>query len=716
MRLTFLFLLLSCFTRGSFGQENPLYQPNWSSLDSRPIPEWWLDAKFGVFIHWGVYSVPAYAPVGHYAEWYQHALETNAYEGKVRDFHQKAFGNRSYYDLAKDFRAPLFDAEEWASLLAKSGARYAVLTAKHHDGFCLWPSAEADRTWGFPWNAGSIGPERDIVGELFAALRQTSVKPGAYFSLYEWFNPLWKQDRNRYAYEHALPQLHDLITRYQPWVLWADGDWEAPPEVWRSQEFLAWLYNQSPVREYVVTNDRWGSHTRFAHGGFYTPEYQPELAFDHPWEESRGIGFSYGYNRAERATDYSSTQALILQLIDRVAQGGNFLLDIGPDAYGKIPPIMEERLLQIGQWLAVNGEAIYGTRRWRIPFQWSVGERGYRRETDKKDLILKQTLSPDPGFAVKELFYTYNPKTNALYILLPRYPADGRVLVRDVQLPYNADVTLLGTKSRLRVESSGNNTVIQLPPYDPGAFSAPYAFAIKVANYGAFVGPPEIRVQYDSLSVRPVVSLSCAAPEAVLYYTTDGSVPTERSLRYEKPFTLEGSALVRVRAFRTGLLPSREDSLFVHVPPFMPSLSMYRQPQRGLVAELVQPPEYTMQGLSYGSIQKRAVVSGFDLDPACRQGKCGMVWKGYFYAPQTQGYEFFLASDDGSRLDIDNLTIVDNDGDHSLRERRGVAFLQQGWHQWRLLYFNSGGEAALQVSYAPIGRPREPIPAQSLGH
>lgn len=716
MRNGLLTALLILSASCGFAQDQTTYEPSWTSLDSRPVPEWWLDAKFGIFVHWGVYSVPAYAPVGHYAEWYQYALQTNAHEGKVRDFHEKNFDKRSYYDLAQDFRATLFDPAEWASLFERSGARYVVLTAKHHDGFCLWPSAEADRTWGFPWNAASIGPRRDLVGELFEALRKTSVKPGLYYSLYEWFNPLWKQDRNRYAFEHALPQLHDLVTRYQPWVLWADGDWEETPETWRSAQFLAWLYNQSPVRDRIATNDRWGSGTHFQHGGFYTPEYQPELAFEHPWEESRGMGYSYGYNRAENAADYNSVQALILHLIDKVARGGNFLLDVGPDAYGKIPPIMQERLLEIGRWLAINGEAIYGSRRWRVPYQWSAGSLNYKHDPAKGDLILKQTLNPDPGYAAKELFYTYNPKTNSLYILLPRYPSDGRVVLRDVQLPYGADVTLLGSKSRPRIELSGSNTILNLPLYDPNAFAAPYAFVLKVANYGAFVGPVSIRVQYDSTSVRPVISLSCATPSAAIHYTTDGSAPTELSPRYERPFTLEESALVRARAFLYGQQPSREDSLRVRVPAFMPALSMYRQPQRGLVAEVVQPPEYTVSGLLYGSILKRGVLDGFELDPSCQQGKCGMIWKGYFYAPQTRGYEFFLESDDGSRLDIDNLTIVDNDGDHALRERSGVAYLQQGWHQLRLLYFNSGGQAALRVAYAPLGRSRAPIPTQQLGH
>ncbi|MCS6927983.1 MAG: alpha-L-fucosidase [Saprospiraceae bacterium] len=716
MRTCLLLLLLAFLPFKGVTQEQPTYTADWNSLDRRPIPEWWLDAKFGVLISWGVFAVPAFAPTGHPAEWYQHALETNAHEGKVREFHEKNFDRRSYYDLANDFRATLFDPDEWASIIQRSGARYAVLTAKHPDGFCLWPSAEANRTWGMPWNAASIGPRRDVVGEFFEALRKTPVKPGLYYSLYEWFNPVWKQDRNRYAYEHALPQLHELIARYQPWILWADGDGDASPDIWRAQAFLAWLYNQSPVREFIVTNDRWGAGTRLRHGGFYTPAYSPEAGFEHPWEENRSIAYSHGYNRAENALDYSSTQALVLHLIDCVARGGNLMLGIGPDGYGKIPPLVQERLIEMGRWLAINGEAIYGTRRWRTPYQWSAGSLEYKHDRSKGDLILKQTLNPDPGYAVKEVFYTYNPKTNSLYALLPRYPSDGRIILRDIQLPYGADVTLLGSKSRPRIELSGNNTILNLPPYDPTVFAAPYAFVIKIANYGAFVEPPEIRVNYDSLSVKPRISLLSTTPDAVLHYTIDGRAPTELSPRYEGPFSLEESALVRVRAFKQGFLPSREDSARVRVPTFMPSLSMSRQPQRGIVVELVSPSEYTVAALQQGRVLKRLVTSNIELDPSCQQGPCALVWKGYFYVPHTRGYEFFLASDDGSRLDIDNLTIVANDGEHSTRERKGVAFLQQGWHQLRLFYFNSGGEAVLRVSFAPIGRTPTPLPPEALGY
>ena len=284
-----------------------------------------------------------------------------------------------------------------------------------------------------------------------------------------------------------MPQLNDLILKYQPDVLWTDGDWDATAEEWQSKPFLAWLYNDSPVKDRIVTNDRWGSGIRFNHGGIYTPEYQPDMDFeDHDWEESRGMGYSYGYNRAEDAWDYNSSQTLILHLIDKVSRGGNFLLDIGPDAYGQIPPIMQERLQDIGQWMALNGEAIYNTRRWRQASQWSAGKRDYKGELvdgwkTAGDVLLKQTLEPDPGFAVKEVFFTQSPKTRALYAILPQYPADRKIILRNLTLPNSTEVMLLSTKDKLKWENTSGNTVtINLPEFSPSRMKSPEAFVIRI--------------------------------------------------------------------------------------------------------------------------------------------------------------------------------------------------------------------------------------------
>src|SRR5206468_5393678 len=204
--------------------------------------------------------------------------------------------------------------------------------------------------------------------------RRKGLHMGIYYSLYEWYNPLYLSDRKRYVTEHMFPQFKDVVTHAKPSIIFSDGEWDMTSDEWRSPELLAWLFNESPVRDEVVIDDRWGKDTRHKHGGYYTTEYTSGMqGASHPWEESRGMGYSYGYNRMERVTDYHTDRELLMMLIDIVARGGNLLLDIGPTADGRIPTIMEERLIQIGDWLRPNGEAFYGTHSRGTTRQWSQG-------------------------------------------------------------------------------------------------------------------------------------------------------------------------------------------------------------------------------------------------------------------------------------------------------------------------------------------------------
>ena len=217
-------------------------------------------------------------------------------------FHKKNFGETfEYKDFAPRFKTELFDANQWADILYRSGAKYVVPTSKHHDGYAIWPSTEASRTWGRPWNSAEVGPHRDLLGELTEAVRKKEgMRIGFYYSLYEWFNPLWLKDRKRYVAEHMHPQFKDVVSRYRPSIIFADGEWDMPSSDWKSEELLAWLFNESPCKDEVVVNDRWGKECRHHHGGYYTTEYGAGMRDDaHAWEESRGMGFSYGYNRME---------------------------------------------------------------------------------------------------------------------------------------------------------------------------------------------------------------------------------------------------------------------------------------------------------------------------------------------------------------------------------------------------------------------------------
>jgi len=451
------------------------YQPNWDSLDRRPTPSWFSDAKFGIFIHWGVYSVPAYAPVlpGKlaYAEWYWHAITEGRKSGAGPvdagswEYHQRVYGPEfPYQNFAPSFRAELFDPEHWADVFQRSGARYVVLTSKHHEGFALWPSREASATWGRPWNSVETGPHRDLAGDLAAAVRAAGLKMGFYYSLYEWYNPLWLSDKPRYVREHMTPQFKDLVMRYQPALIFGDGEWDLSSAQWHTPELLAWLYNESPARDDVVVNDRWGKETRHKHGGYWTTEYTPGLSgMDHPWEENRGMGFSFGYNRAERLEHYHTGRELVLILVDLVSRGGNLLLDIGPAADGTIPVIMEERLLQIGDWLKVNGEAIYATGPWKITRQWSAGEVpkiSYSREFNANYDVTKLTEKSAPGKASIEAFFT--AKGNDVYAILPHWPG-SKFTIKDYDAAGLRSVKLLGTSADVRWKALGGSVTIELP-------------------------------------------------------------------------------------------------------------------------------------------------------------------------------------------------------------------------------------------------------------
>jgi alpha-L-fucosidase len=467
------------------------YLPTWESLDKRPTPAWFTEARFGIFIHWGVYSVPAYAPVipGKlaYAEWYWNAMTegknpgANPIQTGTWAYHQKVYGaGYPYQDFAPQFKAQLFDPGHWADVLASSGAKYVVLTSKHHEGFALWPSKEASATWGRPWNAMEIGPRRDVLGELTDAVRQKGLRMGYYYSLYEWYNPVWLTDKPRYIREHMFPQFKDLVTRYKPAIIFSDGEWDLPSAEWHTPELLAWLFNDSPVKDEVVINDRWGKDTRHKHGGYWTTEYTPGMSgMDHPWEEDRGIGVSFGYNRAERLEDYHTGRELVLMLADLVSRGGNLLLDIGPAADGTIPVVMEERLLQIGSWLKVNGEAIYGAKPWKVTRQWSPGEVPkveYNKEYSAAYDVTKLASKPAPGKAGIEAFFT--AKGNDVFAILPRWPG-RRFHLKDVTGAKS--VTLLGFPAPLKYKPADGGVSVELPELPEDLRQQP-AWVLKVSR------------------------------------------------------------------------------------------------------------------------------------------------------------------------------------------------------------------------------------------
>ncbi|KAH8301141.1 hypothetical protein KR018_003514 [Drosophila ironensis] len=415
------------------------YAPNWASLDQRPLPRWYDEAKVGIFLHYGVYSVPAFGSEWFWTNWIN--LRNPDYIQFMQRNYKPDF---TYQQFAEQFTAELFNATQWALLFRDSGARYflilyifallslslpigyryVVLTSKHHDGFTLWPSKSS-----FGWNSVDVGPKR----ELAAAVRkETNLKFGLYYSLFEWFNRLWIDDKlhllmqQHFVDRKIRPEQMELVEKYLPEVIWSDGDWEAPAKYWRSEEFIAWLYNDSPVRDTVVTNDRWGFGTACLHGDFYNcaDRFNPGVLQAHKWENAFTLDrTSWGQRFDVRLSDFMTSKEVVREIVTTVSCNGNVLINVGPTKYGTILPIFEERLRDMGRWLKVNGEGIYGSKPWI-----------YQNDTVTPNIwYTRRQQTPDGSVTVYAFVLEYPYDTNELVI----YP-----LGRDVKIFEN--VMLIG--------------------------------------------------------------------------------------------------------------------------------------------------------------------------------------------------------------------------------------------------------------------------------
>ena len=365
------------------------YEPTWDSLETHAVPAWYHDAKLGIFIHWGVYSVPAYADPESdhaYAEWYPYYMYQPG--SATQRYHHSTYGDDvEYVDFIDDWQATQWDPDRWASFFADVGARYVVMTAEHHDGFPLWP------THYTRYNAGEMGPERDIVGEVSRAVRDHGLRfAGSYHANLNYYQPGFEGPFGHPAYHGSTafddtdprPEYVDfmnakhreLIRRYQPDLLWFDTP-QADAEQLRAKELIAEYYTVAETwGKEVLVNDRASTdHDSLAgleqgdvggfRGDFATPEY---AAFDEiqpfKWEACRGIGNSFGYNAQEGPEHHLTGEALVHRLVDIVSKNGNLLINVGPTADGTIPDLQRQPLVGLGSWLQTNGNAIFGTRPW----------------------------------------------------------------------------------------------------------------------------------------------------------------------------------------------------------------------------------------------------------------------------------------------------------------------------------------------------------------
>ncbi|CAG9126963.1 unnamed protein product [Plutella xylostella] len=448
--------------------ETGRYQPNWESLDKRPLPEWYDKAKIGIFLHWGVFSVPSYGSEWFWSNWHGN---NSIHVDFMKKNYRPGF---TYQEFAPMLTAEFFNPDEWAKLFQRAGAKYVVLTSKHHEGFTMFPSKKS-----FSWNSVEVGPHRDIVGELGKAVKDHGLVFGVYHSLFEWFNPIYLKDKYElfatrdYPTTKLWPDLKQLINDYEPSVLWSDGDWEALDSYWNSTDFLAWLYNDSPVKDRIVVNDRWGIGIPCHHGDFYNCQdrYNPGKLQNHKWENAFTLDSkSWGWRRDLQLRDLMTLDDLIKEVVSTVSCGGNALINVGPTKEGTIAPIFQERLLSFGKWLRVNGEAIYESSPWQ-------------HQNDSRNTNVWYTCRKTSYDGLRP---TSKPlktdKVSATYAIFLKWPANNVLQVKDLT-PYlhsgNFAVGMLGKAGEtLNWTISNGLTYITLP--DKATVRTEHAWALRI--------------------------------------------------------------------------------------------------------------------------------------------------------------------------------------------------------------------------------------------
>ncbi|MCI0696739.1 alpha-L-fucosidase [candidate division KSB1 bacterium] len=673
----FLLIILSLsIAKFAFGQpETP------AEHDARM--QWWREARFGLFIHWGLYAIPAGEWNGkmNYGEWIRTSAQIPLEE---------------YDKFLQQFNPTKFNAEEWVRLAKEAGMKYIVITSKHHDGFCLFDSKHTD------FDVMSTPFKRDIMKELSEACRRASLKMCWYHSIMDWHHPdylprrEWEQSRStagadfdRYV-RHMKAQLQELLTNYgKIGVLWFDGEWES---TWNPQYGCDLYEYVRRLQSDVIINNRVGAgragmegfakEGEFA-GDFGTPEQQipPTGLPGVDWETCMTMNDHWGYNKRDQ--NWKSTKALIQMLADIASKGGNFLLNVGPTAEGLFPPASIERLREIGQWMKVNGEAVDATH--ASPFR----KLDWGRCTQK-------AVGND----------------TRLYLHVFNWPADGKLNVSGI-FNQAGQAYLLADRQRnlLPVNREEDALVVSLPGQAPDSCNS--VVVLDIAGKPDINDPPKIVSEFDVFVETVEVAIVSDRDNAEIRYTLDGSVPSASSALVKGTIRLTETTVVSTRSFRNGKAVSdTAQAKFTKVKP--------RSAEK--VDKLKQGVKYAYYEGDWDRLPdfktlkpvKEGILRNFDFSPRQEVERFGFEYAGFFRVPETGVYAFFTDSDDGSRLYIGDTLVVDNDGLHAMHEERGVIALAAGLHPIRVTFFEKSGGDDLKVYYKSLKQEKQPIPEAML--
>ncbi len=644
--------------------------------------DWWREARFGLFVHWGLYAIPAgkWGGSTDHAEWILTTAEIPVLE---------------YQRFTKEFDPSAFDADRWVSLAKDAGMRYVVITTKHHDGFCLFDSELTD------YDVMSTPFRRDVMKELAEACARQGLRICWYHSIMDWHHPdylprrAWEDrsaqgaDFARYQ-EYLFGQVRELLTNYGPiGVMWFDGEWES---TWQHEDGVQLYEHVRALQPGVIVNNRvdkgragmagmtLGSEFR---GDFGTPEQEiPATGLPGvDWETCMTMNRNWGYNAADK--DFKSTADLVRKLIDVASKGGNFLLNVGPTSRGEFPPECVERLRAIGEWMKVHGDAIYGTQ-----------------------------ASPFEGLAFGRCTKKRAGENSTLFLHVFEWPADGRLVVPGLGSEVLSARSLTSGGGELGFERAGPDVVVRVPPAAPNPIAT--VVALEVRGEPIVYETPRILADAHMLVKELPLELAVNSKELEIRYTLDGSDPTAGSSLYGGPFRISATTTVRARSFHEGRAVSgAAERRFVRVEP-LPAVGALGQ-AAGLCVETFEGDWDELPDMLELDPLGSETVAQVGL-PRARRGEEHFALRihGYLEIPEDDVYRFALSSDDGSELWIDGDLVVDNDGLHSLETKRGVAALAKGAHQIDVRYFNKTGGAELTLAWGRPGETLVSVPSAKL--
>ena len=648
--------------------------------------KWWREARFGLFIHWGLYSIPAGEWQGQtsYAEWIRNQAQIPLEE---------------YDKLVSQFNPIKFDAERWVRMAKDAGMKYIVITSKHHDGFCLFDSKYTD------FDVMSTPFKRDILKELSGACKKEGIKLCFYYSIMDWHHPdylprrEWETTRstngadfNRYV-QYMKNQLKELLTNYGDiGVLWFDGEWE---NTWNDKRGLD-LYNYVRILQpSIIINNRVGASRSgmegFTEGGgfagdFGTPEQQiPATGLPGvDWESCMTMNDHWGYNKNDH--NFKSSKEILRMFADIASKGGNYLLNIGPTAEGAFPPTSIERLHDIGKWMKVNGESIYGTK--ASPFR----ELSWGRCTQK----------------------SINGNTQ-LYLHVFNWPSNGRLIVPGIySKPLKAYLLSDKKKSSLECKRNEDAIAITLPSAAPDTINS--VVVLDVKGKADINNPPEFEFENKIFIKDMDVHVKSDRENIELRYTTDGSVPSSSSELILGPVHLTKTTVLSARCFREGKpVSGTSKETFTKVKPEESILlSGIEKAANGIHCKYFEGDWDSLPDFNSMKPLDEKIISNFSIDSAKSADHFGFEYNGYIKIPEDGVYTFYTASDDGSRLYIGNKLIVDNDGQHGIIEKSGITALAKGYYPIRVTFFEKSGGQDLSVMFKNLEREKKTIPDSML--